>query len=159
MNQADVEKALDYINRRLTECITLEEIAKYCGYSAFHFSREFTKQTGMGVFDTMIKMRMNRAKSMLTSSSKSVLEIALESGYETHNGFTTAFIKWIGCNPTVYRVHENKSKQYERQEPNLKAKNLSNSLMSTQRLTREGHTRGVQMGASMENTVIRFWRM
>jgi ribosomal protein S18 acetylase RimI-like enzyme len=71
---------------------------------------------------------MQRAKKLLTLS-KSVLDVALDSGYETHNAFTTAFQKWIGCNPAVYKVHENKLYSYERQE----------------------HI--------MTNTVIRIWRM
>jgi AraC-like DNA-binding protein/ribosomal protein S18 acetylase RimI-like enzyme len=127
VEKADTEKSIEYISRNLTEHLKLDDIARFCGYSAYHFSREFARLTGIGVFDCITKLRIERAKTLLPHS-KSVLSVALDSGYETHNAFTTAFQKWIGCNPAVYKAHENKSYSYERQEHN------------------------------MENTIIRIWR-
>ena len=43
-------QAKKFISSHLTVQFALKEIAKFCGYSIYHFSREFRKFTGMSVF-------------------------------------------------------------------------------------------------------------
>jgi len=106
-----IEKAKNYIKTHLTEPFTLEDIANICGYSKYHFSREFYKKTGMNIMDFARKERISAAKDELLLN-KSIFSIAIKFGFDTHNGFTNAFFQYIGCNPSDFRKHKQKSLNY-----------------------------------------------
>ena len=46
---------------------------------------------------------LNKASEQLRHSDKSILQIALDSGYESHDGFTRAFKTQYGKTPDEYR--------------------------------------------------------
>jgi AraC-like DNA-binding protein/ribosomal protein S18 acetylase RimI-like enzyme len=106
-----VLKAKSYIMQHLNTQLTLDEIAKSCGYSTYHFSREFHKATGSSVMEFIRKERiMDSRKKMLPG--KSIYEVALDYGFYTHTAFTNAFYRYTGCNPSEYRKHEEKHTNY-----------------------------------------------
>lgn len=48
-------------------------------------------------------IRLKKAAVALRSTEKSVLDIALDAGYDSHEGFTRAFTKRYGVSPSDYR--------------------------------------------------------
>lgn len=108
-------KAKEFISSHLNTQFTLEEIAKSCGYSKYHFSREFRKFTGMSVMEFVCKERITDARTQLLSG-KSIFDVALEYGFYTHTGFTEAFFRYTGCNPGEFRRHEQKQFNYVKGE-------------------------------------------
>ena len=111
METQRIIKAKDFIFSHLTQQFTLEDIAKVCGYSKYHFSREFRKATGLTVMDFVRKERITAARKGLLSG-KSIFGIALEYGFDTHTGFTNAFFLYTGCTPSEFRRHEQKALNY-----------------------------------------------
>jgi AraC-like DNA-binding protein len=107
METSIIIKAKEFISFHLNKQFTLEEIAKSCGYSKYHFSREFRKSTGMSVMEFVCKERITEARTQLLSG-KSIFDVALEHGFDTHTGFTNAFFRYTGCNPSEFRKHEQK---------------------------------------------------
>ena len=111
MESTIISKAKQFISSHLTEQFTLEEAAKSCGYSVYHFSREFRKHTGYSVMEYVCKEKIAQARAQLLSG-KSIFDVALEYGFSTHSGFTSAFYRYTGCTPSEYRKHELKQYNY-----------------------------------------------
>jgi AraC family transcriptional regulator len=92
---------IEFIEKNIRNELTPEIIANECGYSTFHFSRVFNINQGMTLMEYVKKRRLSFAAKDLFSGKK-IIDIALEYGFETHNGFTKAFKKEYGFNPTQY---------------------------------------------------------
>lgn len=79
---------------------TLADVAKM---SPFHFQRTFRRVVGESVAKHVRRLRLERAGLDLRLSESSVTEVALDSGFDSHAGFTHAFTKLFGMSPTAYR--------------------------------------------------------
>lgn len=96
-------KSLDYIEKNLKEPLNSADIAKYAGYSVYHFSRIFKKEMKMSVMEYVTKRRLVRA-SYEISSGRRILDTALDYGYESHSGFTRAFQREFGFSPALLKA-------------------------------------------------------
>ena len=103
-------RAVNFAKRNATESgITAEDVAKNAGFSIDYFNRIFPSHTGFTVTAYINYMRLKQAAFLLRTTDKSVLDIALAIGYDSHEGFTKAFKKKYGLAPSEYRT-ENKSR-------------------------------------------------
>jgi len=101
MNHTQVLQAtLDYIDANIKNNLTATMIADRAGYSAYHFSRVFTGTIGISVMSYVTWRRLQYALYDL-SNGKKVIDVAMEYGFETHAGFTKAFVHWFGFPPSV----------------------------------------------------------
>ena len=102
MNYDDaIELCIEFIEKNIKNELSPEVIANECGYSTFHFSRVFNINKGMTLMEYVKKRRLSLAAKDLFSGKK-IIDIALEYGFETHNGFSKAFKKEFGFSPTQY---------------------------------------------------------
>ncbi|MBQ4617215.1 MAG: helix-turn-helix transcriptional regulator [Clostridia bacterium] len=85
--------------------ITVQAVAEHAGFSIDYFNRLFLAHTGFTVMAYIGYRRLKTAVQLLRTTDKSVLEIALEVGYTSHEGFTKAFKKEYGVTPSEYRQH------------------------------------------------------
>ena len=103
-NRDLIKNAVKYINSLGPDIITLDDVAKNAGFSTDYFNRLFRSYTGFNVMEYVKFRKLNRAARMLrTSPTRDILSIALESGYESHEGFTRAFKEQYGKTPSEYR--------------------------------------------------------
>jgi AraC family transcriptional regulator len=86
-----ISRAQWYIESFLSEDLTLEQIAADCKVSPFHLSRTFTVLTGAPVMRYVWKRRLTRAAEHLASGAESILNVALDAGYASHEAFSRAF--------------------------------------------------------------------
>jgi len=98
-----LQAVLDYIDNNIKNEITAAMIAEKAGYSAYHFSRVFTKTIGISVMNYVTWRRLQYALYDL-SRGKKVVDVAMEYGFETHGGFTKAFVNWFGFPPSLCRL-------------------------------------------------------
>lgn len=98
-----MEAALELMESRMTEPVTIEEIAAAACFSPFHFQRAFSFITGMTVAEYMRKRRLTLAAQELASSEIKVVDVALKYGYDTPESFTKAFRRLHGTTPTEAR--------------------------------------------------------
>ncbi len=98
---------LVFIQKHLNEELSLEEYARVAHFSPYHFHRIFRGMVGESLAEHMRRLRLERAAARLKRTDRTILEIALEAGYETHEAFTRAFRALWGCSPSRYRRDTN----------------------------------------------------
>ncbi len=99
-----VVNACGYIRARaMVDDINLTEVARHCCVSEGHLSRIFHHATGLTFREYLAQVRVERAKSLLIHSGKTVTEIAYESGFQSLSQFHRMFRKIHGVSPGVLR--------------------------------------------------------
>lgn len=96
-----LQDAIDYIEENLTSEITLSEIAETTGFSVYHFCRLFSNYVGMPVAAYITKRRLHYGIYSIQSGN-TIIEAALQYGFNTYPGFYKAFKREFGCSPKQY---------------------------------------------------------
>lgn len=95
-----------FIQNHLDEDLTLETLAAEADYSPCHFHRIFRGIAGESADDYVRRLRMERAAQSLRYRRRSVLDVALDAGYGSHEAFTRAFVRTFGVTPSDYQSLE-----------------------------------------------------
>lgn len=98
-----VEKAKELISNSIPDDISAIQIAEQMNISKYYLSHIFKKTTGITIVDFKNEIRITMAKSMLISSDKKIIDIALECGFGSASYFSKVFIKSEGITPAEYR--------------------------------------------------------
>ncbi len=102
--RARIDRARAWLEEHLVEDVRPADLAKIAHFSPHHFHRVFRGVTGESVMECVRRLRLEKAARALHHSEATVLAIALESGFASHEGFTRAFRAHFGCSPTVFRA-------------------------------------------------------
>jgi len=98
-----INKAFEYIEQNYPLHLTLKDVSNAVGFSEYHFSRLFKEYTGQSFLNYLNYYRVKQAEKLLKSTERPVLDIALESGFNSLATFNRIFKKLKGCSPTYYR--------------------------------------------------------
>ena len=101
--EAMVQSVLDEIDKRITENIRADELARAANYSVYHFCRVFMALTGTPVMNYVTRRKLEFAQHDL-SQGKRIIDVAVDYGFDTHAGFTKAFKKCFGYPPSLHRL-------------------------------------------------------
>ena len=104
IDQARLQRAVDYISANLEREITLDQLAQVAGLSVFHFARTFTRAMGASPGRYVSRMRLEKAMAAITAGKLSLAEIAFNAGFSSQASFTTAFHRVTGLTPGEYRT-------------------------------------------------------
>lgn len=103
-----VQKIADGIDRciedRNDDNLTLSSIAKENGYSEFHMTRKFKELSGICFRDYLRGRRLAFALIDIRDTSKSILDIAVDYGFSSHEAFCRSFKAVYGIPPSTYRA-------------------------------------------------------
>ena len=102
-----IQSVCDYISRNLDKEIKVEDLAEYIGYSKYYLTRKFTNEMGESISNYIRKMRIERAKLLLSSGTLSIFEISESLHFCSRSYFSDVFKKMTGMSPAAYR-EENK---------------------------------------------------
>ena len=105
-----VEKAKWFIERNCFKKTTLRETARSVCLSGKYLSRVFKEETGENFNDYKLKIKFNKAKSLLRSGGCNVDQIAEKLGYENTESFVRQFKKLTFCTPSAYRKAKRQKK-------------------------------------------------
>ena len=97
-----IEQAMDYIRSHLCEDITREDVAREVCMNADYFAKLFKKKTGLLISEYLLKCRIEQAQELL-KTDMSILNIAMETGFNSSTYFSTVFKKYTGKSPGDYR--------------------------------------------------------
>jgi AraC family transcriptional regulator len=95
---------LDFIDANYASDLGLSELATVAGMSTFHFAREFKRTTGATPHQYLIKLRIERAKTLLSGSEMSLVDVGFKAGFSHQSHFTRLFRKLTGTTPQSYRL-------------------------------------------------------
>lgn len=90
-----------WLESHYTEPVTLSDAASALGYSRNYLSHRIKKLSGMSFPDILSNLRVEFSRDLLLRGM-TVLDAALESGFETERSFYRAFRKITGMTPGEY---------------------------------------------------------
>lgn len=111
-----IQRTLEYVEASLGLKILAEEAAKISFMSIRSFYTYFQLITGYTFKEYVIKRRLTYSLFLLKTTEKTILQIALDVGYESHEAFTRAFKKEYKITPLEYRSSRRELKSLEKIE-------------------------------------------
>jgi AraC family transcriptional regulator len=96
-------RCMELMRERLSEDISLEELAAEARLSPFHFARMFKQSVGVPPRVYLTRLRMEKVCEFLAQTDLSVTEIAHEVGYSSNQVLARVFVKHQRMSPTDYR--------------------------------------------------------
>jgi AraC-like DNA-binding protein len=100
---ARVCRARDLSRDSFDEPITLDDCALEAGLSPWHLLRSFRTAFGETPKEFLTRLRLARARHLLTITSRSVTEVCLDVGFSSLGSFTELFKRHNGCSPKEFR--------------------------------------------------------
>jgi AraC-like DNA-binding protein/ligand-binding sensor protein len=100
-----VTKARAFIAANLAEELSLEQVARAAGMSAFYFCKVFKGATGVTFTDYVARARVEATKQLLLNPNTRVSEAAYEAGFQSLSQFNRVFRRIEGQSPSTYREH------------------------------------------------------
>lgn len=97
------EAAKTYLASRLSERVTLDDIARAVGASPFHLARVFQQRTGLPVHRYLTGLRLRASLERLAEGANDLTELALELGFSSHSHFADTFRREFGRTPSEVR--------------------------------------------------------
>ena len=94
-------KLQKYIETNYTERLTLAQISKDIHANGSYLSRLYKTKTGQNLFDSINKLRIEKAKELMISGYK-IYEAAQMVGFDDVSYFSRVFKKYEGCAPREY---------------------------------------------------------
>lgn len=98
----DIEK---YLQANFNRDVKLQEISEHFYISREYISRKFKQEFNVNISDYIVKIRMNKAKSLLKNSQLKIYDIANMIGYQDDKYFRKVFKKVEGITPNEYRAN------------------------------------------------------
>lgn len=103
-----IRKAKKFILDNYQRPITVSEIAEHVGKSKSYLQRQYKTQVGETILDTLNKLRIERAASLIENTNIPIMQIAIDVGFSNKNHLNYEFKKIHGRSPLEYRkLHKN----------------------------------------------------
>ena len=97
------EAAKTYLASRMSERVTLDDVARAVHASPFHLARVFQQQTGVPVHRYLTQLRLRVSLERLAEGASDLTALAIELGFSSHSHFTDAFRREFGKSPSEMR--------------------------------------------------------
>ena len=98
-----LKRAIDYVEARLDEPVSLADVAASAGLTRMHFAAQFRAATGFRPHEYLLRRRIERAQEMLLGTGMSLVDVALSVGFQTQSHFTSVFKRYAGQPPRAWR--------------------------------------------------------
>lgn len=99
-----VQRMQDYISTHLDTDITMADLAGVARYSPWYSYRLFVDLLHMTPAVYIRRLRLSKSALRLRDERVKIIDVALDSGFESVDGYQRAFYREFGCNPYEYSV-------------------------------------------------------
>lgn len=104
-----VDRIAEYVDARVGETITLDQLAGVATLSPFHFARAFRATTGLTPHQFVTARRVERARAQLRATDASVVEVAHAVGFANVSHFRRVFRRELGLLPGEDRRQQDRT--------------------------------------------------
>ncbi len=101
---SDVERGLRYINANFRENLSVDDAAEASGMSKSYFMKVFRDLNGVSPWEYVLLKRVAYATTLLKNTKVSVLDVAMQCGFNTKSSFNRAFRRVMKTSPAQYRT-------------------------------------------------------
>ncbi len=101
---APLQKVLSYLEHSLSQVRRISDLSAVAGVSHATLVRLFNTHLHSSPTEYLLNLRMKRAENLLSSSKRSIKEIAWECGFENPLYFSTVFTKRHSYSPRQFRI-------------------------------------------------------
>jgi AraC-like DNA-binding protein len=98
------ERALANLRERLVRPPPLPVLARFAGMSRTAFSETFNREIGMTLPEYVARLRVEKAKRLLSGTNMPMTELALETGFYDSAHLSHVFRDRVGASPREYRA-------------------------------------------------------
>ena len=99
-----VQRMQDYIEANLDNNITTADLASVSRYSPWYSYRLFVDLLHMTPAVYIRRLRLSKSALRLRDEKVKIIDVALDFGFESVDGYQRAFYKEFGCNPYEYSI-------------------------------------------------------
>ncbi len=103
---ARTKKMIEYITKNYSKKITLDDLSALLNLSKTLICREFKHDTGSSINEYLQSVRIAQAKNLLTTSAKTIAEVAEACGFASQNYFCIVFTEEVQMSPAQYRRYK-----------------------------------------------------
>lgn len=97
-----VRKMQDYISEHIYEDISIADLAKAAAFSPWYARRLFIKHLGMTPAVYIRRLKLTKSALRLRDENCQILDVAMDMGFGSVDGYQRAFRREYGCNPKEY---------------------------------------------------------
>jgi len=98
-----LQNILNYIEQKYCSDLTLDAIAKYAHLNPQYFSRYFKKEMGITFTEHVTRLKIEKAKKLLSETNYPIYRIASELGFSDPSYFNKVFSKYEKLPPYKYK--------------------------------------------------------
>ncbi len=102
-SEIKISHVIDFINKNFSADISREGLAAAVDMNPDHLSRIFNKVTGKRLNSYINELRIHNARNSLIETAKTVIQIAMDSGFENLRTFNRVFRESEGMTPSEFR--------------------------------------------------------
>ena len=98
-----MDETIDYLRLHLKRPLSLQDMAEVAYMGARQLSRIFMQRTGLPPMAYLRKLRVDRARVLLSTPALSIKQVAMEVGFDDPYHFSRVFHQAEGVSPLEYR--------------------------------------------------------
>lgn len=106
LSRRQLDQTLDFAESALEQPVLLRDLARAAGLTPTHFARRFRQTLGVAPHQYLIRLRVERAKRLLTGSGQSIAQISAACGFSNQEHLTRVFKRLTGTTPAVFRRND-----------------------------------------------------
>lgn len=103
LSRAALRRTTEFVEANLSADISLSSLAALAGLSIYHFSRQFSREVGVGVARYIQQRKMWHASQLLANPQLSIADVGEAVGYRDPSSFSRAFRSVYGVSPHAFR--------------------------------------------------------
>jgi AraC family transcriptional regulator len=101
-----LERAVELMHSRLSDPISLQDLADAAGMSRFRFAHLFKTRHGISPYAFLTRLRVERAAERIRTSDVPLTWVAHEMGFGSGSRFSAAFRERYGVSPSAWRARD-----------------------------------------------------
>ena len=88
-----IREIVNYVNKNVLEKIEIDDLVALTQWKKHHFIRMFTKFLNITPYQYILKIKIEKAKSLISETDQPITEISQDLGFESYSNFCIAFKK------------------------------------------------------------------